>query len=141
VFCNIPGLHLAARDRYVQHDHVCVSIFLDFILSLMVIPPAIVPLFHFSTPGICGLILFSSTYSASGSAAISSPAFVVVVIFIISWCIASVFMVVYETCIDTVCWRRSLLPLASVLHCPSRFSERVSAACVRIAAHRSSCAF
>jgi hypothetical protein len=36
------------------------------------------------------------------------------VIFIISWCIASVFMVVYETCIDTVCLAAALgLPPSS----------------------------
>jgi len=52
--------------------------------------------------GICGLILFSSSYGNSGSIAISSPAFLLVVIFILAWCIASVFMVVYETCVDTI---------------------------------------
>jgi choline transporter-like protein 2/4/5 len=48
--------------------------------------------------GICGMILFSPEYSAK----ISTPSFLLVVSFIINWCIASLFMVVYETCIDTI---------------------------------------
>lgn len=48
--------------------------------------------------GVCGMILFSPTYQSN----VSSPAFLLVVIFIITWCIASLFMVVYETCIDSI---------------------------------------
>jgi len=50
------------------------------------------------TAGICGLILFNGTYAKL----ISSPAFVIVVIFVFAYGIGSMFMMVYEAAIDTV---------------------------------------
>jgi hypothetical protein len=48
--------------------------------------------------GIFGLILFAAPYNTT----VSTPAFVLVIIFILSWGVASVFMTVYECSIDTV---------------------------------------
>ncbi len=48
--------------------------------------------------GIFGLILFAAPYNTS----VSTPAFILVIIFILSWGVASVFMTVYECAIDTV---------------------------------------
>lgn len=50
------------------------------------------------TTGLCALILFNGSYLAY----ISSPAFILTIIFILAWGIGSIFMVVYECAIDTV---------------------------------------
>ena len=50
------------------------------------------------TTGICSMILYSPEYLNN----INSPVLPIVIVFIISYCIGTMFMEVYETCIDTV---------------------------------------
>jgi len=50
------------------------------------------------TAGICSLILYNPDYKGY----VNTPSFIVTVIFILAWGVASMFMVVYECAIDTI---------------------------------------